>query len=159
MSKNRFKLPVPLAGTPRANCDFSFSGLKTAVRYALIREHLRYDSNSASNELGSKSVTKGEHNDRNNNSDRNNRRRSSNDFKGMTGVATVPVSDDTAADMAWAFQHTVACHLQQRVTRAIKLLERNPHSHQQIQEVVMCGGVASNIYLRTTLTSTVEKIG
>lgn len=185
-----FSLPVPLAR--RQDCDFSFAGLKTAVRYALIREHrassqqseqysspapdtaavtaassdvleVPGDCNTVGQESGRGGVEKGNMQ----------ARKSLNDFKGMKGVSTVPVSPSAAADMAWAFQNAATKHLQKRLDRAIQWLaagktmgapgSRNPElvdaEPVTIRHVVVCGGVASNQHIRKELTETVEAHG
>ena len=100
-------------------------------------------------------------------------RKSSNDFKGMKGVSTVPVLPSAAADMAWAFQNAATKHLQKRLDRAIQWLadgktmgppgSRKPElvdtEPVTIQHVVVCGGVASNQHIRKELTATVEAHG
>ena len=97
---------------------------------------------------------------------KNRRSGRSNNFKGMGGVVTVPVTDDVAADMAWAFQSSATKHLQKRLSRAIDCIqdyEKRYGDHnigvKAIQDVVVCGGVASNKYLRHALSKTVESHG
>jgi len=133
---------VPLSH--RKDCNFSFAGLKTAVRYGLIREHQRVHG-----------LVDEKHG------------KQSNNFKGMKGVATVPVDDATAFDMAWAFQNSATKHLQKRLERAISwVTERESatnseevSSSRKVRQVVVCGGVASNAHIRQELTKTANSLG
>ncbi len=93
----RFALPRPMLGRP--GCDFSFSGLKTAVR-----RHVE--------ELGA------------------------------------PLSAADQADLAAAFQATVAEVMADRCARAIRLFKE---AHPQGGALVVAGGVAANRTLRARL--------
>ena len=96
-SPNRFDLPRPMRGRP--GCDFSFSGLKTAV-------HNR-----------------------------------------LRALGTPPDPDD-AADMAAAFQDTVADVLAERAGNGLAMArEREPG----LRRLVVAGGVAANRRLRPAL--------
>ncbi len=101
----RFDLPRPMVGRP--GCDFSFSGLKTAVR-----RHVE--------ELGA------------------------------------PLSPEDQADLAAAFQRTVAEVLADRCARAMR---RFKELHPQGGALVVAGGVASNKTLRARLQTLADKEG
>ncbi|WP_264656825.1 tRNA (adenosine(37)-N6)-threonylcarbamoyltransferase complex transferase subunit TsaD [Azospirillum canadense] len=101
----RFDLPRPMVGRP--GCDFSFSGLKTAVR-----RHVE--------ELGT------------------------------------PLSPEDQADLAAAFQRTVAEVLADRCARAMR---RFKELHPQGGALVVAGGVASNKTLRARLQTLADKEG
>ncbi|HYG86351.1 MAG TPA: tRNA (adenosine(37)-N6)-threonylcarbamoyltransferase complex transferase subunit TsaD [Azospirillum sp.] len=94
----RFELPRPMVGRP--GCDFSFSGLKAAVRRAV--EEL-----------------------------------------------PKPLSPQDQADLAAAFQRTVADVMADRCKRAIRLFK---DAHPQGGALVVAGGVAANKALRTRLS-------
>jgi len=100
----RFELPLPLCN--RKNCDFSFSGLKTAMRHHIVA---LLEANA--------------------------------------------LDDQAKADLCASFQATVAKILENRMHHA---LEQAP---QEIQHVVVAGGVAANQYLRGQLTACVEATG
>lgn len=101
----RFDLPRPMVGRP--GCDFSFSGLKTAVR-----RHVE--------ELGT------------------------------------PLSPEDQADLAAAFQRTVAEVLADRCARAMR---RFKELHPQGGALVVAGGVASNKTLRARLQTLADAEG
>lgn len=94
----RFALPRPMLGRP--GCDFSFSGLKAAVRRAV--EEL-----------------------------------------------PKPLSPRDQADLAAAFQGTVAAVMADRCRRAIRLFKE---AHPQGGTLVVAGGVAANAALRARLS-------
>jgi N6-L-threonylcarbamoyladenine synthase len=94
----RFSLPRPLLGRP--GCDFSFSGLKTAVRQRLAE------------------------------------------------IAT-PTPGDTA-DLAAAFQNTVAAALEDRTNNALRLFRAECPSGTTL---VVAGGVAANQTIRARLAA------
>ncbi len=96
----RFTLPRPMLGA--AHCDFSFSGLKTAVRHAVITQNLQ-----------------------------------ANDFP----------------DLAAATQSAIADTLADRVSAALKMLNR------PISTLVVAGGVAANQTVRTTLQGVADRTG
>ena len=99
----RFALPTPMKG--RKELDFSFSGLKTAVRLAV--ENL-----PAVNENG--------------------------DLK-----------REDIADLAYAFQHTVAEIIADRCTRSIQRFKKDYKIERPT--LVVSGGVAANIAIREKL--------
>ena len=101
----RFDLPRPMVGRP--GCDFSFSGLKTAVR-----RHVE--------ELGK------------------------------------PLSEEDQADLAAAFQNTVAEVMADRCARAIRQFKE---AHPQGGALVVAGGVAANKTLRARLSTLAEQQG
>lgn len=101
----RFDLPRPMVGRP--GCDFSFSGLKTAVR-----RHVE--------ELGT------------------------------------PLSGEDQADLAAAFQNTVAEVMADRCARAMRQFKE---IHPQGGALVVAGGVAANRTLRARLQKLADREG
>ncbi|XDA72480.1 hypothetical protein R6Z07F_002761 [Ovis aries] len=57
----------------------------------------------------------------------------------------------SAADIAAAVQHTVACHVAKRTHRAILFCKQRGLLHQSNAVLVVSGGVASNLYIRKAL--------
>jgi N6-L-threonylcarbamoyladenine synthase len=105
----RFDFPRPL--TQRAGCDFSFSGLKTAVRIALQQLHTNQPQG---------------------------------------------ISEQDRADIAASFQATAAAVLDNRLRHAIQTcLARFP----QTKQLVLAGGVAANMALRSTCEATASHFG
>ena len=101
----RFTLPRPMIGRP--GFDFSFSGLKTAVRQAIA-------------------------------------------------ALPAPPGDRDVADMAAAFQRSVAAVVADRCRRAIALFrDRHPTGGA----LVVAGGVAANTAIRTALERLAETAG
>ncbi|RJF89626.1 tRNA (adenosine(37)-N6)-threonylcarbamoyltransferase complex transferase subunit TsaD [Oleomonas cavernae] len=90
---SRFTLPRPMIGRP--GCDFSFSGLKTAVR-------------------------------------------------DLAASLPKPLSDRDKADIAAAFQQVVGAVMVDRTRRALALMPAGA-------PLVVAGGVAANVHLRTRL--------
>ncbi|XP_059199133.1 tRNA N6-adenosine threonylcarbamoyltransferase, mitochondrial [Centropristis striata] len=62
-------------------------------------------------------------------------------------------------DIAAATQHTVASHLTQRTHRAILFCKANGLLPSDTPTLVLSGGVASNQYIRNTLSSITEETG
>ncbi|XP_061579834.1 tRNA N6-adenosine threonylcarbamoyltransferase, mitochondrial isoform X2 [Cololabis saira] len=62
-------------------------------------------------------------------------------------------------DIAAATQHTVACHLAKRTHRAILFCKANSLLPSDSPTLVVSGGVASNQYIRKTLTIITEETG
>lgn len=102
----RFRLPVPLRGNPKP--DFSFSGLKTAVRQLAENQ--------------------------------------------------APVSQTTINDICASFQHAVSKSLSDRIGIALcQFKERFPEVENPA--LVVAGGVAANLALRSTLTQRAAEFG
>ena len=102
----RFPLPRPLKGRP--NCDFSFSGLKTAVR---------------------------------------------------THIDKLPagmLQSDDIADLSYSFQDAVCDVLKNRLTKAIDIFKRDHNINGRTPALVMSGGVAANLTIRTALEKLAE---
>jgi tRNA A37 threonylcarbamoyltransferase TsaD len=99
------KLPIPLQ--KRKDCDFSYAGLKTAVRSAA--EKLAVER----------------------------------------GVATIDeLSREDKANIAASFQNVAIRHIEQRLDRAMTVLEGEDDG---IRSLAVVGGVAANTELRTRL--------
>ena len=99
------KLPIPLQ--KRKDCDFSYAGLKTAVRRAA--EKLAVER----------------------------------------GVATIDeLSREDKANIAASFQNVAIRHIEQRLDRAMTVLEGEDDG---IRSLAVVGGVAANTELRTRL--------
>jgi N6-L-threonylcarbamoyladenine synthase len=95
----RFPLPRPMVG--RAEPNFSFAGLKTAVRTA--------------------------------------------------ATAIAPLSEQDVADIAAAFETTAAAAVVDRVRRAMGIVEGRRQMPPQGHVLVVAGGVAANVRLRSAL--------
>lgn len=103
----KYILPQPLSN--RLNCDFSFSGLKTAVKILISK-------------LGS-------------------------------------LNEQKISNIAASFQYTVASVLKCKILIAIQKYE-NAFNHGICNKViVLSGGVASNLYIRSVLTEAVNDVG
>ena len=99
--------PVPLHKRGKKDCNFSFSGLKTAVKYA--SENM--------------------------------------------DITNVQVKANVAA----SFQRVAVEHLKQRLVNAVHVCEGD--DQLQFQSIVVCGGVASNNYVRRNLEVTARALG
>ncbi len=102
----RFKLPRPMVG--RENCDFSFAGLKTALRQQVMA---------------------------------------------LTQDQPDRLNDRDRADMAASFQDAVSDIVKDRAVRA---LDRFAEEHGFVPSLVVAGGVAANLRLRSVLTGLAE---
>ena len=103
---DRFSLPRPMQGRP--GCDFSFSGLKTAVKRTLDRE--------------------------------------------IGDLADAAIK----ADLAAAFQKAVADVLADRTANAITACRAK---HSDLRTLVVAGGVAANVAIRTRLAALAADVG
>lgn len=101
VAAERFSLPRPMAG--RAGCDFSFSGLKTAVR-----NHVQK-------------------------------------------LPEGPLQMNDIADLACAFQMSVADILKDRCQNAISRFQDEYKEKSKDAALVVCGGVAANLSVRRAL--------
>jgi N6-L-threonylcarbamoyladenine synthase len=114
----RFKLPRPMTGRP--GCDFSFSGLKTAVA-RLVAQVVAQE---------------------------------------VERIGEEPLSRQDIADIAASFQAAAADALVDRTRNALR---RHVETHSGIDSsnrtLVTAGGVASNQYLRTALTTLAAEEG
>lgn len=104
-------IPFPVPMSKRADCNFSFAGLKTSVRVAIDK---------------------------------------------LGGDTTVRANRTMMCDIAASFQEIAVQHLEQRVRRAINLCSRQLHD---IDTLVVSGGVAANITVRSRLTKLCEDSG
>ena len=100
-------LPVPL--WKRKDCDFSFAGLKTAVRRAAEK---MCDA-------------------------------------GQDGNVEELLSNEDKANIAASFQNTAILHIEERLERAMKLVEEDESI--KIRSLAVVGGVAANQELRSRL--------
>ena len=100
-------LPIPLQ--KRKDCDFSFAGLKTAVRRA-AEKMCDTEQDGSVEEL---------------------------------------LTDKDKANIAASFQHTAIRHIEQRLERAMKMVEQD--ETVKIRSLAVVGGVAANQELRSRL--------
>jgi len=127
--KTAYNFPLPLKGEP--TLDFSFSGLKTALKYLLIPSPLggglgRWGKIVLRNKEFSTTSPWPSTSGRGNN--------------------TLPISDFAAA-----YQHAICRHL----------IDRLQHAYQQYpdaREIHIVGGVSANSHLRTLFTQTIPNI-
>jgi N6-L-threonylcarbamoyladenine synthase len=103
----RFDFPRPLVG--EARLDFSFSGLKTAVRQA--------------------------------------------------ATAIAPLTEQDVADICASFQHAISRTLKDRIGRGLERFKSEFPLHGERPALVVAGGVAANLELRTTLQTLCDANG
>jgi len=103
-------VPLPIPLQKRKDCDFSFAGLKTAVRRAAEKMcDTELDGNVA--EL---------------------------------------LTDEDKANIAASFQNIAICHIEQRLERAMKIVQEDDDKIK-IRSLAVVGGVAANQELRLRL--------
>ena len=102
-------VPLPIPLQKRRDCDFSFAGLKTAVRRA-AEKMCDADQDGSVEEL---------------------------------------LTDEDKANIAASFQNTAIRHIEQRLERAMKMVEED--EHVKIRSLAVVGGVAANQELRSRL--------
>jgi N6-L-threonylcarbamoyladenine synthase len=107
-------LPVPLQ--KRKDCDFSFAGLKTAVRRAAEK---LCDA-------------------------------------GQDGPVGELLSDEDKANLAASFQNVAIRHIEQRLERAMRMVEQDESI--KIRGLAVVGGVAANQELRSRLEALCQKL-
>ncbi|PZM09588.1 tRNA (adenosine(37)-N6)-threonylcarbamoyltransferase complex transferase subunit TsaD [Rhizobium tubonense] len=103
----RFSFPRPLVG--EARLDFSFSGLKTAVRQA--------------------------------------------------AMAIAPLTQQDVADICASFQHAISRTLKDRIGRGLQRFKLEFPEVGEMPALVVAGGVAANLELRTTLQALCDSNG
>ncbi len=101
-SKSSIRFPLPLEKEPGMN--FSFSGLKTALKYSLVDHD--------------------------------------------------PTDSGVKASIAHEFQKATTAHLEDRLRKAIKIVQR-----EDVKDVIICGGVARNKYIGQHLRAIIEDNG
>lgn len=106
-----FSIPFPVPMIKRADCNFSFAGLKTSVRVAIDK---------------------------------------------LGGEEVVREDREKMANIAASFQEIAIRHLEQRVKRC---LIRCKEFSEDIDTLVVSGGVASNKVIRNRLTAMCDKQG
>lgn len=107
-------LPVPLQN--RKNCDFSFAGLKTAVRRA-AEKITGVELNRSVDEI---------------------------------------LTHEDKANIAASFQNVAIKHIEQRLERAMKLV--NKEENDKIRSLAVVGGVAANQELRARLEALCKRL-
>lgn len=139
--EDAFRFPVPLKKRP--TCDFSFAGLKTAVRLTIEREQaaLRVEDVEGPLDADGSSST---HSVSGSSSSRS---------RSSTGTHTA-LPRKVKADIAASFQKTAAVHLDDRVRRAFAWARE---THPGIGHLVLAGGVAANQYVRGRLASACQE--
>jgi tRNA A37 threonylcarbamoyltransferase TsaD len=149
----KYKFPVPLR--KRKDCDFSYAGLKTAVRLAVERDLGKpSESDAFSNVQGLEGDDDGV---------RINRNAEMEAF----GEEETARRDAIRADIAASFQFAAVKHLEERTRRAIawarESLSLEPQNEdaekRDLSCVVVAGGVAANATVRATLGSVAEEAG
>ena len=148
----KYKFPVPLR--KRKDCDFSYAGLKTAVRLAVERDLGKpSDGDAFSNVQGLEGDDDGVPN-RNGETE-------------AFGPEETARRDAIRADIAASFQFAAVKHLEERTRRAIawarESLSLEPQNEdaekRDLSCVVVAGGVAANATVRATLGSVAEEAG
>jgi N6-L-threonylcarbamoyladenine synthase len=126
----RYPLPRPFYKQP--HCDFSFSGLKTAIRESLsssARAKPAIEDPFTISQLRCSRIEYAEP-------------------VVLQEMDPRLREDDTVADLCASIQHTVSAILIDRLTQALKLA---PH-----KQIVIAGGVAANQYIRAQLSTFCE---
>ena len=149
----KYRFPVPLR--KRKDCDFSYAGLKTAVRLAVERDLGKpSDDDAFSNVRGLEGDDDGVPNQ-------------SNAEMEAFGEEETALRDAIRADIAASFQFAAVKHLEERTRRAIawarESLSLEPLNEdaekRDLSCVVVAGGVAANATVRATLLSVAEEAG
>ena len=149
----KYRFPVPLR--KRKDCDFSYAGLKTAVRLAVERDLGKpSDGDAFSNVQGLEGDDDGVPNQ-------------SNAETEAFGEEETARRDAIRADIAASFQFAAVKHLEERTRRAIawarESLSLEPLNEdaekRDLSCVVVAGGVAANATVRATLGSVAEEAG
>ncbi len=148
----KYKFPVPLR--KRKDCDFSYAGLKTAVRLAVERDLGKpSDGDAFSNVQGLEGDDDGVPN--------------GNAETEAFGPEETARRDAIRADIAASFQFAAVKHLEERTRRAIAWAreslsletENEDAEKRDLSCVVVAGGVAANATVRATLGSVAEEAG
>jgi N6-L-threonylcarbamoyladenine synthase len=148
----KYKFPVPLR--KRKDCDFSYAGLKTAVRLAVERDLGKpSDGDAFSHVQGLEGDDDGVPN-----------RNAETEAFGPEETAR---RDAIRADIAASFQFAAVKHLEERTRRAIAWAreslsletENEDAEKRDLSCVVVAGGVAANATVRATLGSVAEEAG
>ena len=139
---NPLAFPFTQPMRKRPTCDFSYAGLKTAVRLA-IEETL------GGVEMAMKDDEYEEENEDEDGGAGNNEQ--------YPSTTTSTTRRQLRADIAASFQHVAVKHLEDRCRRALTwVAESHPN---QIRQLVVAGGVASNSHVRSRLTVIAEEAG
>lgn len=138
-NQKRFIFPMPLKHSAEPN--FSFSGLKTAVK-------LEIERNIQSNQSGyrGQAAVRQDYNS----TDTPRLDRGAHDNASHANL-NMKVSDETACDIAASFQFTVGEIFKERTAKALEC------SKHKVERLVMAGGVAANQYLRGVLKQLCEE--
>ena len=149
-----YRFPVPLR--KRKDCDFSYAGLKTAVRLAVERDLGKpVDSDAFAKRAEHEPLL----------------RRDEDALEPPRAAFTAKETarrDAIRADIAASFQFAAVKHLEERTRRAIawareSLAEQSTYKENDalldVSCVVVAGGVAANATVRATLGSVAEEAG
>lgn len=153
-----YKFPVPLR--QRKNCDFSYAGLKTAVRMAIERD-LGVDDTDAFTtvHVPGKGPREGEE------------REGSSVRSGTRSAEDEARRDRIKADIAASFQESAVKHLEERTRRAVQWAnealesgsspdgERGVANASTLSCLVVAGGVAANQTVRARIDAVAADSG
>ena len=151
-----YRFPVPLR--KRKDCDFSYAGLKTAVRLAVERDL----GKPADSDAFAKEAAR---------DDRVSRDETKDAPDASLDAEETARRDAIRADIAASFQFAAVKHLEERTCRAIawartslaeedeKRAEATEPSARDLKCVVVAGGVAANATVRATLGSIASEAG
>ena len=147
-----YRFPVPLRR--RKDCDFSYAGLKTAVRLAIERDLGKpADGDAFARARGLSDDDKGSS-------------ASEGDAEDPSFSAEETARRDAVrADIAASFQAAAVKHLEERTRRAIAWARESlandtkPEPSGNLSCVVVAGGVASNATVRATLGAVASEAG
>ena len=151
----KYRFPVPLR--KRKDCDFSYAGLKTAVRLAVERDLGKPSDGDAFARV------QGLEGDDDASASSDSSRNASEAFSAEETARR----DAIRADIAASFQAAAVKHLEERTRRAIawareSLAEGTENEDEEKRDlscVVVAGGVAANATVRATLGSVAEEAG
>eukprot|EP00041_Stephanoeca_diplocostata_P026160 m.698453 g.698453 ORF g.698453 m.698453 type:complete len:505 (+) comp22901_c1_seq5:412-1926(+) len=137
---------VPLSGI--RNCDFSFSGLKTAA-FRRIEQHCKAFLSAATREEGPRStaITGAERHELLMGLQSKQARK----YEITARILSLPENQRMQKSIATAFQDAVFTHIVDRTHRAL-IFSDNKNIGKKISGLVVSGGVACNTDLRTRLT-------
>ena len=127
-STSAFMMKVPMRD--KANCDFSYAGLKNAFRVAVVKAREDCGLDGSSNNAPAQQM------------------------QSVEAESIVSLPDNVAADLCATFQNIAFLHVEDRIKRALTYLRDN---NIPINSLAVVGGVAANQELRRRLAALLDK--
>jgi N6-L-threonylcarbamoyladenine synthase len=157
-----YKFPVPLRR--RKDCDFSYAGLKTAVRLAIERD-LGVGGVGADDGAFTKVYSRGGDSEEEEDEEEVDSDEDSNSSATTTTTRRrlpSPEEEDAAtrrtrANIAASFQRVAVTHLTERTSRAVEWANDLLDDGETLSCVVVAGGVASNAVVRERLSEVASR--